>query len=212
MIMKKKISVSAALLYASMLFAQTYPDPEFSNEVYYLKKDNPYTLVRLEKNSAKQVNKVNVIKGAEFSYEIEGKSSSVRFSSGNNISFIFSNGASSSSSNSKSDSVLKANGMDPNGLNSMMGGDPASMITLYQVTVDGETRKIYLQKSGGYFSGHKNQNSNKYSFSVKKIRDGYWELVVDKSLPKGEYAFSTMGLTGGTGMTGSPTVFAFGID
>jgi len=50
-----------------------------------------------------------------------------------------------------------------------------------------------------------------YSFSVRKVREGYWELVIDKSLPKGEYAFTVQG-TGMSNMDGSVTIFAFGID
>jgi len=46
---------------------------------------------------------------------------------------------------------------------------------------------------------------------VKKIREGYWELVIDKTLPKGEYAFSMMGMGMGN-MDGSTTLFSFGID
>lgn len=44
---------------------------------------------------------------------------------------------------------------------------------------------------------------------VRKIRNGYWELVVDKSLPKGEYAFTVMSMMS---MDGAVTIFAFGID
>jgi hypothetical protein len=211
MIMKKLISFSMACLCSCLVFAQTYPDPEFSNEVYYLKKDNStYALVRLEKGSAKQTTKANMIK-AEYSYTIEGKTSTVRFAGGKNFSFVFSTAA--GSSNASSDSAMRANGMDPNMMTGATG-DPSNMINLYKLDVDKEERKIYLMKSGGAFSFGKkaNQSSNKYSFSVKKIRDGYWELVVDKALPKGEYAFSIMGMTGSDYMSDSQTVFAFAID
>ena len=177
----------------SVTVAQSYPNPEFTNEVYFLKKETPYSLVRLEKSSAKQENKVNMLKGSEFGYEIEGKTSPVRFTNGSSISFIYT-AATSSSSNSRSDSMMRANGMDPNAM-SGLGNDPASMITLYKLNLDGGSRKIYMQKTGGYFGNHKN---------------GYWELVVDKPLPKGEYAFSMMGM--GMDMSGSRTLFAFGID
>jgi hypothetical protein len=206
--MKKIVFLSVLLLSACFIYAQAYPEPEFSNEVYYLKKENPYSLVRLEKNSAKQETKMSMIKGSEYGYEIEGKSSPIRFSNGNNISFIFSNG--NSSANSKSDSVMRANGVDPNAL-AGMSGDPSSTITLYKLDVEKDSRKIYMQKTGGYFGNHKNQASAKFTFSLKKIRDGYWELVIDKPLPKGEYAFSMMGM-GMQAMDGSQTVFAFGID
>ena len=209
--MKKIVALLSSLACASLLFAQTYPEPEFSNEVYYLKKDNPYTLTRLEKASAKQVNKANMIKGAEFSYLIEGKSAPVRLSSGSNLSFVMSSGKSSGSSESKGDSALRANGLDPASFSGFT--DPSNSITLYKVNVDGGDRKIYMQKTGGAlpFSSHKNQSSEKYTFSLKKIREGYWEFVVDKPLPKGEYAFYTMGM-GMQAMGGSSVVFAFGID
>jgi len=200
--------LSGLVFCASVAFAQSYPSPEFSNEVYFLKKESPYSLVRLEKSSAKQENKVSILKGSEFGYEIEGKSSPVRFLNGSNISFIYTT-TTSSSSNSKSDSTMRANGMDPNAMMSF-GNDPGSMITLYKLNPDGGSRKIYMQKQGGYFGNHKNQTSDKYTFSLKKIRDGYWELVVDKPLPKGEYAFSMTGM--GMDMSGDHTVFAFGID
>ena len=196
------------IFFAALTFGQSYPSPEFTNEVYFLKKDNSYSLVRLEKSSAKQETKVNVIKGSEYGYEIEGKSSPVRFAVGTNISFIYTTTA--SSSNSKSDSMMRANGMDPNAM-AGFGNDPSNNITLYKLNLDGGSRKIYLQKQGGYFGGHKNQTSDKYTFSLKKIRDGYWELVIDKPLPKGEYAFYMMGM-GGADMTGSHTVYAFGVD
>ena len=100
--------------------------------------------------------------------------------------------------------------MDPNSM-AGFGNDPSSTITLYKLNLDGGSRKIYLQKSGGYFGNHKNQTSDKYTFSLKKIRDGYWELVIDKPLPKGEYAFSMMGMDGAE-MGGSHTVYAFGVE
>lgn len=48
-----------------------------------------------------------------------------------------------------------------------------------------------MQKSGGAFSLNKKiRSSEKYTFSIKKIREGYSELGIDKNLPAGEYAFS----------------------
>ena len=200
--------LSGLMFCAYILCAQTYPNPEFTNEVYFLKKDNSYSLVKLEKSAAKQETKVNMIKGSEYGYEIEGKTSPVRLTAGSKISFIYT--TTTTSSNSKSDSMMRANGMDPNSM-AGFGNDPSSTITLYKLNLDGGSRKIYLQKSGGYFGNHKNQTSDKYTFSLKKIRDGYWELVIDKPLPKGEYAFSMMGMDGAD-MGGSHTVYAFGVE
>lgn len=213
--MKKIFLISALLFSAYLIDAQTYPEPEFSNEVYYLKKDKDYSVVRLEKSSSKMENKTKIIGGSSNSYNIEGDKSHVRFSSGSNISFVFSKGSTSSGSSSpRSDSMMKANGLDPNMMDEMGGGaDPSTALTLYKVTPEKNNRKIYLVKVGGYFSTGKNklQNSDKITFSVKKIRNGYWELVIDKPLSKGEYAFTMMGM-GMSAMDGSTVIFAFGVD
>lgn len=205
--------LSAILFMASVLYAQTYPEPEFANEVYYLKKDKDYSLVRLEKSSSKMENKTKIVGPSENSYSIEGDKSPVRLSSGTNFSFIISKGSSQGSSSAKSDSVMKANGLDPNMMNEMSMGDPSQTITLYKVSSEKSIRKIYLMKVGGYFSMGKNklQSSDKMTFSVKKVRNGYWELVIDKPLSKGEYAFTMMN-PGTGGMDNSSLIFAFGVD
>ncbi len=211
--MKKIFLLPGLLFSAHILSAQTYPDPEFANEICFLKKDNPYSLIRLEKGASKMQTKTNMISGSEQGYSLDGTKSEVRIQGGNNLSFIFSTGASSSSSNNKSDSMMKANGIDPNMMN--IGGmmDPTNNITLYKMDIAKGERKIYMMKTGGAlpFSNHKNQSSDKYTFSLKKIRDGYWELVIDKTLPKGEYAFTMMAM-GMQSMDGGMTLFAFGVD
>lgn len=110
---------------------------------------------------------------------------------------------------------MKANGMDPSMMSGMsgMGGmmdDPANTITLYKAESAKGKRKLLMQKQGGAF-GKKNQSSDKYTFSVKKIREGYWELVIDKPLPIGEYAFSMMNMGMGN-MDGGTLLFAFAIE
>ena len=214
--MKHLISVTAFLMAVFCLHAQKYPDPEFANEVYFLKKDSVHSLVRLEKSASKMENKSKAagFGGFENGYEVAGSKSDVRLN-GTNLSFVVSNGPSasaSSGSSSQRDSIMKANGMDP----SMMGGmsgmsDPATSVTLYKADANKGTRKIYMMKTGGAFSMGKNKSSDKFTFSVRKIRDGYWELVVDKPLPKGEYAFVTMNGYSGTGGMDA-LLFAFGVD
>lgn len=206
--------LSAILFIDYAINAQTYPEPEFSNEPYYLNKNAGNTLMRLEKSSSKIDTKTNVVSGSESGYSIDGSKSSVRLSSGNNISFVFSSGSSGSSSttsSAKSDSIMKANGVDP----SMMSGmnDLSQKLTLYKVESGKGVRKVLLQKAPGMnpFGSHKLQSSEKFSFSARKIKEGYWELVVDKPLPKGEYAFTMMGM-GMSGMDGSTVLFAFGVD
>ncbi|HEV8505364.1 MAG TPA: hypothetical protein VGQ53_08195 [Chitinophagaceae bacterium] len=206
--------LSAILFIAYAINAQTYPEPEFSNEPYYLNKSAGNTLVRLEKNSSKMDTKANAISGSESGYSIDGSKSSVRLSTGNNVSFVFSSGSSGSSSttsSAKSDSIMRANGVDP----AMMSGmdDLSKKLTLYKVESGKGVRKVLLQKAPGMnpFGSHKLQSSEKYTFSVRKVKEGYWELVVDKPLPKGEYAFTMMSM-GMSGMDGSTVIFAFGVD
>ncbi|HEY2722074.1 MAG TPA: hypothetical protein VGI82_10140 [Chitinophagaceae bacterium] len=209
--------LSCLLLPAYPVLAQTYPEPEFANEIYFLGKDNGNKLVRLEKGSSKMDTKTKMggFGGSESGYSIDGSKSQVRLGAEANLSFVISNGASNSSSgesnSSRSDSVMRANGIDPAMMK--MTGDPSQTITLYKLDIEKGDRKVLLQKIPGAnpFGSHKMQSSDKYTFSAKKIRDGYWELVVDKPLPKGEYAFTMMD-TGISSMSGGTLFFAFGID
>jgi hypothetical protein len=209
--MKKVFLSIAAVFVMSTIFAQKYPEPEFSNEICYFKKDSS-VLVRLEKGSSKMDTKTKMggFGGSESGYEMDGEKSTMRLTGGTNLSFVFSNGSSArSSSTAMRDSMMRANGMDPSMMQNMM--DPSNMISLYKAETGKNKRKILLQKSGGMFGGNKNESSNKYTFSVKKVREGYWELVVDKTLPKGEYIFSMMNMGMGS-MDGSTLLFAFAVD
>ena len=216
--MKKLLfSFSLFLWSGYLLMAQNnYPEPEFNNEVYLYRKDSTNKLLRLEKNSSKMDSKLKMggFGGAESGYYIEGEASPVRLSNGNNLSFIFSNGGVEKKSSAYMDSIMKANGVDPATAQAMGiggNGDPASSITLYKTTAEKGQRKIFLQKTGGMFGSKKNTSSAKYSFSVKKIKEGYWEMVIDKTLPKGEYAFTLMGMGMGN-MDGGVSLLAFAVD
>jgi uncharacterized protein YxeA len=212
--MKKSFLSIAAIIIAGSVIAQKYPNPEFSNEVYYLKKDSAYSLVRLEKSSSKMESKTKMggFGGSESGYSIDGEKSAVRFGNGKNLSFIFSTEGSSASAGASAqrDSMMRAYGADPS-MMGMMNKDPASAITLYKTESGKGQRKILMQKIGGAFSSHKIQSSDKYTFSVKKIREGYWELVIDKPLSKGEYAFTMTDMMGMAGMSGT-VIYAFAID
>lgn len=209
----KQLILFLLLLPSVSLFSQTYPSPEFINEVYAYRKDKD-SLVRLEKESSKMESKTKIagFGGAEYGYFLDGERSAIRLVKGQSVSFIYSNGANNTAASPTRDSLYRANGLDPSmtgGSGSMM--DPSSMISLYKAeTVKGK-RKILMQKMPGasIFSSKKSGSSDKYTFGTKKIREGYWELVPDKSLPKGEYAFSLM--TMGS-MDGGTLLFAFGID
>lgn len=219
--MKKTFFSSLVILITSSAMAQTYPEPEFSKEVYYLKKDSIHSVIRLEKGSSKMETKAKMggMGGSESYYEIDGSKSTIRLNGGNSLSFVFSTGASSKSSTSSKerDSMMLANGMDPSAMQGMgdMGGmnDPSSTISLYKVETSNSKRKILLQKNPGMmpFGSKKQKTGDKYTFSVKKIKEGYWELVIDKALSRGEYAFMLMGMDMSS-MDGSVTVFAFALN
>jgi uncharacterized protein YxeA len=215
----KKICLSLLItLTAAVAVAQKYPEPEFTKEEYYLKKDSSYTVQRLEKGSSKMETKTKMggMGGSESAYVLDGGKSTVSISNENKLSFVFSTGTSSGTSSSKErDSMMLANGMDPSavqGMGDISGiNDPASSIVLYKLETGSNKRKALLQKNPGIspFGSKKQKTGEKYTFSVKKIREGYWELVVDKALPKGEYAFVMAGM-GMQSMDGATTMFSFG--
>ena len=218
--MKKYASALIALINVTIAaMPQEYPEPEFSNEIYFLKKDSVYSLVRLEKENASMEMKTKAagFGGYENGYILEGEKSSVRLTKGPGLSFIFTNTAGGGqASSAEQDSMLRANGIDPSMMNASAGSmsamnDPVKTITLYKTDVAKGKRKVLMQKAPGAFGGKKLQSSDKYTFSIKKIKDGYWELVIDKNLPTGEYAFTILNMGLGS-MDGSSTIYCFGID
>lgn len=213
----KYLIIPTAFLFLSLyLNAQNYPEPEFSNEVVYLQKDSSHTLIRLEKGSSKIESKTKMggMGGYEMGYVLDGEKSIVRIQKAPGYSFVFSTGASVKTVSPEKDSMMRANGMDPSMMDGMNGmgsmNDPANTITLYKTESAKGKRKILMQKAGGAFGSKKPQSSDKYTFSVKKIREGYWELVIDKNLPKGEYAF-LITATGMSGMSGDVSLYAFAV-
>src|SRR5882757_311381 len=103
--MKKVLLLFSAALIVNMAMAQSYPQPEFSNEVYYLKKDSIYSLVRLEKNTSAMETKTKMggFGGSESGYSIDKGKSAVHINKAPNLSFVFSTGATSTAASSKSD-------------------------------------------------------------------------------------------------------------
>jgi hypothetical protein len=215
----KKCFASAIILFIGLtVLAQPdpskYPQPEFSNEVYLYNKDS-MKLSRLEKDVSKMETKTKLagMGGAENGYSIEGEKSPIRLANGNGLLFIYSTGA-ASRSDPVNDSVLRANGIDPSQMQSYGSAmDPANMITLYKAESGKGKRKMLLMKSPGAmpFGSKKLKSSDKMSFSVRKVREGYWELILDKPLSKGEYAFVVQG-SGMGSMDGGVTVFAFAVE
>jgi hypothetical protein len=187
----------------------SYPLPEYSNEVYLLKNDSATSLLRLEKGSSQMQTKVKAMGmgGMDNGYEIEGEKSTVRLHSGSNLVFILSTGQGSTSP--ESDSAMKANGMDPNMISGAMSmfTDPSATTSLYNMKAEKGNRKVLLQSMG--LMGMSKKTSTKYTLSIKKVKENYYEIKVDKSLPKGEYAFVMMN---SQGMDQSYKIFAFAID
>ena len=110
---------------------------------------------------------------------------------------------------------MRANGVDPGLIQQAMGGmmDPVTRFTLYKTESGSGQRIILLQKNHtGPFASKKVKMSDKFAFSVKQIRGGYWELVPDKMLPPGEYAFSALDMTGSSARGPGVLLFAFGVD
>jgi hypothetical protein len=207
--MKKILLLSMFIASIQMVNAQAYPNPEFLNEIYALRKDSN-TLIRLEKDYSKMNTKTKLggMGGVEHGYTIESERSPVRLNRAVTYSFIYSNNT--SNNDPSADSTMRANGFDPSMLSNPTGVDPSQLISLYSVEASKGKRSIIMASGAGMnLLGKAKKESNKYPFSVRKVREGYYELTVDKALPKGEYAFVIVGYGS---MDGSHTVFAFGVE
>ena len=222
--------LSGCILLSAQTSKKSYPEPDFIKEVYALRKDSN-VLVRLEKGTSKMENKTKFggFGGADNGYTLEKEKASVRFSEGQPLTFIFRSRYDKSTedaNNMNMDTSMKsmmgdtANMMGNMGnmgnmdMGSMMDAmmDPSQMISLYAMDSKKGMRKITIQASGGmnpFSKGKDKGGSTKYSLSFRKVKDGYFEIVVDKHLPRGEYSFINMGMGS---MDNSSTLFAFGID
>jgi hypothetical protein len=216
--MKKVLMLAFILSTNNLLFAQTkqvYPTPEFNNEINFLNKEK-MILMRLEKGTSKMQSKTKMggMGGGESGYSLGGAKSPVRIPASNNLSFVFSTG-SGAGSTPEADSIMKANGMDPSMRSGMSEGldmmnDPSRTTSLYNMNTEKGDRKVTMQSYGGMkLFGKSKKESTKYTLSIKKIKEGYYEMIVDKPLPKGEYAFVQMNFSS---MDGSTLLFAFGVD
>jgi hypothetical protein len=214
--MKKNLLMTGFLLMSSILsFSQktgiAYPVPEYNDEIYLVTMDSAITLMRLEKGSSKQEMKVKMMGmgGMDQGYTLEEEHSPVRLSGGSGLIFLFYNGGSAISTTPEADSMMRANGMDPammsNPMSAMM--DPTQSLSLYNMRPEKGKRKALLHSMG--IMGKSKKTAMKYTLSVKKIKEGYYEMVVDKTLPRGEYTFVMMDMRS---MDQSFSLFAFGVD
>lgn len=207
------IFMISTLMAISQNTKPAYPVPDYANEIYLVKKDSVLTLMRLEKGASKQEMKMKMMGmgGMDQGYELDGEKSPIRLSGGSNLVFILYTGGPASSATPESDSMMKANGMDPammsmmsNPMSSMM--DPTQSISLYSMKGDKGKRKALLQSMG--LMGKSKKTATKYTLSIKKVKEGYHEMIVDKTLPKGEYTFVMMSMS----MDQSFSLFAFAVD
>ena len=152
--MLRMFFLSATLLFnAYWIYAQTYPEPEFSNEPYYINKSAGNTLVRLEKNSSKMDTKTNAISGSESGY----RSTATNLRSGLAAEIMFHSfflpeprAHHLPGHFAKSDSVMRANGVDPSMISGMNMSDPSQKLTLYKMeSGKRRPRKLLLQKAPG---------------------------------------------------------------
>jgi len=216
--MKNNFVICLFTLMCLVSFAQDSkqlpPEPEFILEVYAFDKQK-IGLVRLEKENSRLETKTKMggFAGAEYVYNLGGEKSTVRFSSSQVPSFVFRyRGDNATATSYMNNSVLKDTlqkmGSSVEQFNTMLDDvtNPVKTLSLYRLDVRKSGRALVFQSSGGAFSKGK-KASDKLSVSFRLIRDGYYEIVVDKPLPKGEYCF----LHAAVGLM-EPTFFAFGVD
>ncbi len=211
--MQKLLLSIFGLFLAGDMIAQDYPVPEYSNEICLYKKDSA-KLMRLEKGSSRMETKVKMmgLGGMNNGYELEGEASNIRLTNGHSLVFIYYTGPSATSTSFVSDSAMRANGVDPAMVANAMSmmGDPSKTTSLYNMSPENGKRKITLQSASGMgILGKTKRIGTKYTLSIKKVKEGYYEISVDKTLPKGEYAFVMMSMGN---MDGSYALFAFGVD
>jgi hypothetical protein len=212
----KTAILSFSILFGSLAAtAQDYPNPDFNNEVCAYRKDSN-RVSRLEKQTADMSNKTGFggFSSSSTEYDIDGAHASIRLSDIGRYSFVFWNGSTGGATvaGNRGDSMMRASGIDPNMITQASGMNGPSQFTLYKMEVSGGKRIVVLAKSGGFSFGKKSTSgSDKYSTSMRKIREGYFEMVVDKRLPKGEYAF-VVPATGFGGAGGGAILFCFGVD
>jgi hypothetical protein len=207
------VFILSALFAISQPKTLSYPVPEYSNEILLVKKDTAIKLLRLEKGISKQEMKMKMMGmgGMDQGYELDGEKSTMRLQGGSNLVFILYTGGADNATTPEADSMMKANGMDPamasmmsNPMSSMM--DPTQSISLYSMKADKGKRKALLQSMG--LMGKSKKTATKYSLSIKKVKEGYHEMIVDKTLPPGEYTFVMLSMN----MDQSFFLFAFAVD
>ena len=144
--------------------AGKYPEPEFTNQPYWLDPASN-SLKSFEKAGLQSYSKGKGMYGGEVYFYINNISSKVRFKANQTLRF-----------------VIK---MEP-------GEDPSDLLGVYQLEVNkGKKAREFLVKSRSSWDGGVTTNSQGLSIvNYKKISQDLYEIVVDAQ-PAGEYSFGT---------------------
>ena len=91
------------------------------------------------------------------------------------------------------------------------GGDASDKVDVSIATVKKDRRR-FTQESTGLTGAAKDLSATKVSVSVKKVRDGLYQIVFDNPLPAGEYAFMPALDMGSLMGGGKLNLYCFGVD
>ena len=161
----------------------TIPDPEFPSRPYFLKDGTLHTLEKVEANFDLKI-KGGGIGGADQNLTAFKAQSTVRFSK-DNIPALY----------------IHIEG----------SGDPSDKVSVSIAQVKKDRRRFVLESTslGGKA---KDMSATKVTVSLKKIRDGLYQIVFDTPLVSGEYAFlpsvDLSSMMGG----GKLNLYCFGVD
>lgn len=182
--MKNIILISAILIsgFGSTLFAQSFPDPEFSSRPYFIENDS--TLKTLEKTEAKYEIKIKSMGygGSEVYYTAFKSRSEIRFSKVSLPKLVI-----------KIESDI----------------DPSDIVTLAKAIVLNDRRR-FVQSSMAL--GGKTRDLSKYyvMLEFKKIQEEIYEIILPKNMEAGEYAFMPIIFDAGNIL--KQKIYCFGVD
>jgi hypothetical protein len=162
------------------------PVPEFINHVYVLDKE--HKLQNLEKKDAEVKTRSKMVGGGKQLYVIDGSKSNVILTP-DNIMFVVGTGGGGS-----------------------FAMDPSSQFGLYKFESKKNGREATMASYGGMMNKGKSGDNNEISLNFKKLSEGVFGIVPEKTLEKGEYAFiNKMSMQRG-GMSMKMDAFAFSIE
>jgi len=171
------------------LNAQTYPDLEYPNEVYAFQKDSN-RLTRLEKQISTLDTKMKR-NSVESCYWIDKERSTIRINNSSQFTFVF-----------REDSEMSSTpGLSPESSLSFHS------IELYKMEPSKGKRKIAMISSNA--SPQKFEQAESLPLNFQRISEGYYEFVIDKPLPRGEYAFV---IKRNDSLTNEVVIFAIGVE